>query len=120
MFYVQDIVFLEGKLYAFTEAEEIFAFDDADIEHYSHLPSDQWRWTHVDKQAPAFGRTEFYLVACHTMGKVLVVSRDFGRARVPDTGGGRAAARYHTSRFKVYVVEEHDSRRGDPGERRRG
>nr|CAE04241.3 OSJNBa0089N06.2 [Oryza sativa Japonica Group]CAI44664.1 OSJNBb0060E08.23 [Oryza sativa Japonica Group] len=89
------------ELYAVTEAEEIFAFDDADIEHYSHLPSDQWRWTHVDKQAPAFGRTEFYLVACHTMGKVLVVSRDFGRARVPDTGGGRAAARYHTSRFKV-------------------
>lgn len=120
VFYVQDIVFLEGKLYAVTEAEEIFAFDDADIEHYSHLPSDQWRWTHVDKQAPAFGRTEFYLVACHTMGKVLVVSRDFGRARFPDTGGGRAAARYHTSRFKVYVVEEHDSRRGDPGERRRG
>uniref|UniRef100_A0A0D9ZR32 KIB1-4 beta-propeller domain-containing protein n=1 Tax=Oryza glumipatula TaxID=40148 RepID=A0A0D9ZR32_9ORYZ len=108
VFYVQDIVFLEGKLYAVTEAEEISAFDDADIEHYSHLPSDQWRWTHVGKQAPAFGRTEFYLVACHTMGKVLVVSRDFGRARVPDTGGGRAAARYHTSRFKVYVVEEHD------------
>uniref|UniRef100_A0A0E0PEF3 KIB1-4 beta-propeller domain-containing protein n=1 Tax=Oryza rufipogon TaxID=4529 RepID=A0A0E0PEF3_ORYRU len=101
VFYIQDIVFLEGKLYAVTEAEEIFAFDDADIEHYSHLPSDQWRWTHVDKQAPAFGRTEFYLVACHTMGKVLVVSRDFGRARVPDTGGGRAAARYQTSRFKV-------------------
>uniref|UniRef100_A0A0E0DIP3 KIB1-4 beta-propeller domain-containing protein n=1 Tax=Oryza meridionalis TaxID=40149 RepID=A0A0E0DIP3_9ORYZ len=108
VFYVQDIVFLEGKLYAVTEAEEIFAFDDADIEHYSRLPSDQWRWTHPDKQASAFGRTEFYLVACHAMGKVLVVSRDFGRACVPDTGGAGTAARYHTSRFKVYVVDEHD------------
>uniref|UniRef100_A0A0E0KVJ6 KIB1-4 beta-propeller domain-containing protein n=1 Tax=Oryza punctata TaxID=4537 RepID=A0A0E0KVJ6_ORYPU len=95
VFYVQDIVFLEGKLYAVTEA---------DIEHYSHLPSYQWRWTHPDKQAPAFGRTRVLPGCLPRDGEV---SRGFGKARVPDTGG-RAAARYHTSRFKVYVVEEHD------------
>uniref|UniRef100_A0A0E0MEA4 KIB1-4 beta-propeller domain-containing protein n=1 Tax=Oryza punctata TaxID=4537 RepID=A0A0E0MEA4_ORYPU len=41
------------------------------------------------------------------MGKVLLVSRDFGVNRVPGTGS-LAAAHHHSSRFKVYVVEEHE------------
>lgn len=92
-FYLEDIVFFEGKLHAVDGAEQTYVFEDDELEEMR-----KWPLFHRDRVAPLSIHKRYYLTPCH--GKLLMVSRNFGINRVP--GGA-----YHTIGFKVSEVSEH-------------